>query len=386
MNDLLNTEALRELVQVSDYPCVSIYMPAHPITPDAQQDPIRLRNLLDEVEEALVQAALRVQDVRALLDPARRLLDDVPFWQHQSTGLALFLSPQVVHHFRLPLEFAEFHIVAERFHVKPLLPYFTEDGQYYVLALSQNNVRLLRGTRHILDEVAVEGMPASQAEALRFDDPESQLQFHTGTAPQAGSQGRAAQFHGHGVGTDDAKTNLLRYFQQVDRALDPILNSSRAPLVLAGVEYLHPIFAEASGYRHLLTEGITGNPDQLSSKEIQALAWPVVEPIFRTAREAVHEQYGTALAHNLASHDLPEVLVAAHSGRVATAFTRLGSHRWGTFDTATFLVRIEDESTPENEDLTDLVAVQTLLHGGEVHALAPDEMPDGAEVAAIYRY
>jgi len=62
-------------------------------------------------------------------------------------------------------------------------------------------------------EVELENTPQSLSEAFKYDDPEKQLQFHT-RAPAAGGE-RAAMFHGHGVGKDDAKDNILRFFHQV---------------------------------------------------------------------------------------------------------------------------------------------------------------------------
>ena len=45
------------------------------------------------------------------------------------------------------LHFDELMVVAPGFHVMPLLALLTGDGLFYVLALSQNQVRLLAGTR-----------------------------------------------------------------------------------------------------------------------------------------------------------------------------------------------------------------------------------------------
>jgi hypothetical protein len=85
--------------------------------------------------------------VEELLQPARRLLDDSSFWQYQAEGLAVFLAAGTLRTFRVPVPFAELVVVAPGFHVKPLLALLTGDGLFYVLALSQNQVRLLVGTR-----------------------------------------------------------------------------------------------------------------------------------------------------------------------------------------------------------------------------------------------
>jgi hypothetical protein len=112
-----------------------------------QQDPIRFKNLIRQAEELLVSSGLRGQDARDLLEPVKKL-DNSEFWQYQSDGLAIFISTNVFRYYCLPLNFEELVVVTDRFHFKPLLPLLTGDGKFYILALSQNDVRLLQGTRY----------------------------------------------------------------------------------------------------------------------------------------------------------------------------------------------------------------------------------------------
>jgi hypothetical protein len=51
-------------------------------------------------------------------------------------------------------------------------------------------------------------------------------------------------FHGHGMASaDDPKDYISHYFQQVDAGLRDLLRDEQALLVLAGVDYLLPIYA-----------------------------------------------------------------------------------------------------------------------------------------------
>jgi hypothetical protein len=173
---------LKKLIEEPEGLCVSIFLHTHRAGAQTQQDPIRLKNLLREAEGRLLAKGLRASEADELLTPARELLDDSVFWQHQSDGLAIFLSPGVFRYYRLPLNFEDLVVVADLYHLKPLLPLLTGDGQFYVLALSQNEVKLLQGTRHSVSEVELEDAPESLADTLRYDDQEKQLQSHTGTA------------------------------------------------------------------------------------------------------------------------------------------------------------------------------------------------------------
>jgi hypothetical protein len=380
----LSTDDLKALLEVREGPAVSLYMPTHRAGPQTRQDPIRLKNLLRLAEARLAELGLRAREAARVLAPAAALLEDTIFWRHQQDGLALFVGGGLFRHFRVPFPFEELVVVTERFHLKPLLSLFTGDGRFYVLALSQNEVRLLRGTRHSVGQVELETVPPSLAEALKYDDFERQLQFHTRTPGVGGP--RAAIFHGHGAGVDDQKDNLLRFFQQIDRGLREILREERAPLVLAGVDYLLPIYREANGYPHLTAEGIPGNPEARTPEELHRAAWAIVAPHFRQAQEAAAARFRQLAGSGLASADLREVLPAAAHGRVETLFVAVGVQRWGRFDPARGAVELHAAAEAGDEDLLDLAAVRTLVSGGTVHAVPPEEVPSETAVAAVFRY
>lgn len=133
---LLSINELKTLVEKPDGYCVSLYMPTIKLGAETQQNPIRFKNLMREAEEQLIKSGLRAQDARDLLQPAQEI-DNYEFWQHQSDGLAIFISKNVFSYYCLPLNFAELVVVNDRFHLKPLLSLLTGDGQFYILALSQ---------------------------------------------------------------------------------------------------------------------------------------------------------------------------------------------------------------------------------------------------------
>ncbi len=128
--------------------CVSLYTPTHRHIPETEQDPIRFKNLLREAEERLIASGLSAREVRELLQPAQKLLEDASFWKFQSDGLALFLSANLFRTYCLPFGFTEMTVVTNRFHLKPLLQVLTGDGRFFILALSQKQVRLLEGTAY----------------------------------------------------------------------------------------------------------------------------------------------------------------------------------------------------------------------------------------------
>jgi hypothetical protein len=384
--DILRRDDLEALSQEQDGWHISLFMPTVRAGDEIQQNPIRLKNLLADAEKTLEAAGVRRPAMQALLDPAYALVDDITFWQHQADGLAIFLSEGTSLIYRLPLDLDALVIVGESFHVKPLLPFLSGDGRFYVLALSQDQVRLLQGTRYRVGEVDLEGVPTSLDEALRFDDPESRLQWHTTTDSSTSRGELPAAFYGHGVPENEAKTRLLRYFHKVDAGVSDLLAHEEVPLVVAGVDYLLPLYQEANTYPHLVDEGILGNPEELRAVELHEKAWAIVQPRFERARLEAAERYRQQASGELASDDPADIVPAANYGRVDTLFVAWDLQRWGQFDPATGTVTQHDEFEQGDRDLLNLAAAQTLRHGGSVYALEADEVPSETSIAALFRY
>jgi hypothetical protein len=379
--DVITRDDLEQLVKNRDFPAISIYMPAHRAGPEVRQNPIRFKNLLQRAQDMLDEMGVPGNEI---LQPARDMVKDDLFWSKQSEGLALFLSSTLFLSFRLPIRFDELVLVTERFHTKPLLTLLSNQAAFYVLALSQEGVRLLQCTRQQFKEVTPEEVPRGIAEALKYDDPQSQLQFHTGTGSRGGQ--RPAMFHGQGVGIDETKDNIRRYFYLVDRGLRSVLRDENAPLVLAGVDYLLPLYREANSYPHLLDKGVAANPDPLSNKELQERAWSVVEPFILKARQEEADQYRNLMGTGLTSNAVEEILPQASYGRVESLFVSTGAQRWGLFDEKSGEVVLHDRQEPGDVDLLDLAALHTLIRGGTVYAVQQDQVPDKSPICAVFRY
>jgi len=384
MNEEFKNE-LKELVLQNNAYCVSIFMPAYRAGADVQQNPIRFKNLLRESEHQLVSLGMRQADAAELLRPGHDLLANGVFWRQQLGGLAVFISRDLFRFYSLPLHFEELAVVSDRFHLKSLLRLLEEDGRFYVLALSQKELRLFECTRFGVRRVEIQDAPRSIDEALKYDDPQRQLQYHT-RAQGHGAGRRAAMFHGQGVGIDDNKSNILRYCLMIDEGMQKVLREENTPLVLAGVDYLLAIYREANSYPHLLKEGLAGNPDILSAEELQAKAWEIVQPIFKQKQEESMSKYRRLAGTGFASADIREIVPAARFGKVESLFLLLGRQLWGVFDPDRNEVIVHPEAQPGDQDLLDLAAVHTFIDGGDVYLVEEEQIGSDQSAAAVFRY
>ncbi len=387
--DVFPREDLRMLVEARTVGCISVsmYMPTFkPGRAEVQQNHVRLKKLLRDAEGRLMERGLRRPEAIEYLEPAAKLLEDAMFWAASSDGLAIFLSKDYFRYYRLPAEMPERVVVAESFHVKPLLPLLAFDGRFYVLAISKNLARLFECTGFGARELDIAGkIPRSMAEALQYDHFDRDLQFHMHAGRQA--PGSEAVAPSHGDEPEDTKENLLRYFQMVDRGLQrEFLHNETAPLVIVGVDYLFPLYRQANTYANLLETPVRENPDDSSATELQQKAMTVVRPYLKEREERAAGLFSESAGAKRTATDLEEVVVHAYRGRVHTLFVSSHLERWGTYDADADRVIIHSREESCDVDLFDFAAANTLAHRGDVHVVEAGELPGGGEVAAILRY
>ncbi|MDB9536079.1 hypothetical protein PN451_09575 [Dolichospermum planctonicum CS-1226] len=386
---IFSLDELKNLVQNPHYPCVSLYLPVERLGGETRQNPIRFKNLIREAEKRLDEIGLRPTESVNLLKPAMEL-DNIGFWENQNQGLVIFSSPNLFRYYCLPISFPQLAIVGKNFHIKPLLELINNDGKFYILALSQNHVKFYSGTRYKLDEIAVENMPENLEETLLEDEFQKGVQHRVGT-PRSVSY--AAQQPGsvHGQGSSDREKHereILNFCYAVDTALHEILRDEKAPLILAGVDYLLPIYQKANTYPHFLETGITGNVELMKTEELNRAAWEIVSPLFQQEYEDIMGVYLQLAGEESTkiTNDIKTIIPAAYYQRVDTLFVPLKQHIWGKFDLPNATVELHPEPAPDDEDMLDFAVIHTILNGGRVYTLEPEAMPSGVKVAAICRY
>ena len=389
MTPIPTKSELHILMRPQHGPCISLFLPTERAGVETQQNFLRLGHLIREAESHLLLNNLPLQQREMLLKPIRALLGCEPFWLHPSDGLAAFRSQDFFRTYWLPGHYKEQAIVTGHFYLRPLLPLLTGDGRFYLLALSHNHVRLLKGTRYSASEVALpEGVPGSLAEATRGRASANELQYHSSSSGAVVEKGgrRATVFHGQGIGTDDEKGQLLRFFQRIDRGLHHLFANEQAPLILAGVASLFPLYREASTYAHLLEVGVPGNPDRTSLETLHEQGWAIAAPFFLRRRQEEIARYKEDAATGRALHSVRNIIPAAHDGRIESLFLQADQEQWGTFNPATRALHIHVPPRFNDDDLLDIAATQTLLRGGSVYVVERADMPDEGPLAAVLRY
>ena len=186
----ISRDDLRQLAGMDGEYVVSIYMPAS-VGADSRQNPVRFKNLL----RVAGQKMLRPEDWRTG-HPKNDGLRTARCWtspisgKNCPTAWRCFVSRDNLRVWPLPFACEELCVVGKHAYLLPLLSWETNDPPYFVLAVSQNAVRLLAGTRARIEEVTVPNLPANLTTALHYDTRQGTLQMHSGTTATRWQRGR----------------------------------------------------------------------------------------------------------------------------------------------------------------------------------------------------
>lgn len=370
-------DQLQDLMQIRQFPCVSLYLPVEKVTNDTVQGPKVLRKLLKSAEEAMKEKGVRTPDIESILAPAYALISDALFWENQNLGLALFLSKDGMKEHRLPVRFTESFLVANRFLVRPLLSTLGQDGRYAILALALGDVHLYACTRFSMMEIVMAPKPTSLGDVMNSYVVENNLSY-SGGRPGAGGFIVGGSFSPR----DEEKTRIQEYFRRVDQSLKKSLVDDKMPIVLASVDYLVPMFREVAKDARIQREHISGATDGMRKDDLLANAWRIVQPAFEKGKSKALDATRNALNSALILEDIRKILIAAKNGQVDTLFLQKGKTLLGS-------VELSSSGEPlrtDEEELFDFAASHVMAQGGKVFVLPANEMPTPADCVALLRY
>ncbi len=360
---------LRSLATLREPAVVSIYLPTTTVATD-DRDQLTLRNLVDEAVTQLRETeTLDKADVLEVEEELYDLVEDGMFWTYQGHGLAVFATPGRRTVYRLPLEVEERVQVSDRAFLKPLVSVLSHLSTCYVLALSENVVRLVEVSSDLSPATTtVPGLPEDAASAV------------------GRSSIKDRSHRGRLVGSEGKRVHLRAYARQVDAALRPVLSGTDVPLVLAAVEPMRSIYRSVSSSPQLADAAIETSPDRLSDHQLAEEARGVLDELFRARMHELADLFDTRRSEGRAVTDIADAARAATAGAVETLVVdRSASFLGSVADDGTVAF---DEGTDDGTayGVVDEVVRRVLLTGGDVVSVDAALVPGGQPVAAILRW
>ena len=366
--DIPGQAEIARLNAVRATPAVSIYMPTTPLTQEAQQDRIRLKNLLREAVSQMEAADTAKRSIWPIEEAVRELIEDDDFWAYQANSLAILVTPERIRTWRLPNKLSESVSVSDRFHLKPILRAITFPHNAYVLAIGVGACRLIEVTADLPPHV----VPV----------PDLPKDFNQALGKRSHTENRTAMSSGEST-SESALLN--RYARAVDQALRPVLSGHERPLIVAAAEPLGSIYRSVSTYPHTAETVIAGSPDHTPDHELAAATREILDGIYAGEIDALRGLYAERANQGRATSDIANAARAATYGAIDTLIVDMDAVVPGTVDDDGS-VSFAEAASAETYGVVDEITARALGTGARVVAARSADLPDGGQMAAILRY
>ncbi len=356
---------------------ISLYQPLLRENVTVKQDMTRFKNLVGKLNDSLVQKYDK-GEVERILKPLYALEGDMNFWNQSAKGLAILLNEDGGVVYRLNREVPELAIVADSFHIKPLLRNYQSIDHYYVIGLGKKNFKMFEGNRYYISELNLGDDVFTNAEDLLGTDVGGS-QINVG--------GFGGQVAGYNTKSEEDKKDIEKFFRYVDKVvMDNISKGDPAPVILIGLTENQGEFRRISKNPFLLKKGINKQHEGLTTEAALEEIWTILEPIYLEKTSTLVERFNNARAYFAASIDISEIGKAAVEGRIGQLMVEAERVIPGKIDRETGDIISAQLENPAVDDLLDDIAEMVLSQRGEVVVLPRERMPSDTGVAAIFRY
>jgi hypothetical protein len=358
---MITRHDLKELQALTKVPALSILLPTHRTSPDNKQDPILVKNLVNEASDRLLEE-FSARDLEPLFSNLETLVSDIDY-TYALDGLALFVSHDIAKKFYLPFTVPKRVVIDQSFATRDLVYGLHRAQRYWVFLLSQNASRLLAGTGETLEEVNNTDFP------LQMEGPGA-----TTALPYSADSAYVDDRH-------------RRFFQSVDRAFTAYAEDDTLPIVVGGVVRQISFFQEVSQYKSQIVGTLSSNFDKATVSELVPEVWPFIQEVRSQQRADALAALDTAMGEKKVSTALQEIWQLANEGRGKLLLVESNYHVPGVVDERGGLQIVEAKGGTEvMDDAIDEIIEAVLAKGGEVMLMEDGSLADHHGIALTLRY
>jgi hypothetical protein len=361
----MNRHEVKLLQQISGYPAVTITLPTHRTSPENQQDPIRVKNLIAQATKRL-REEFNNREIAPLLDRLEQLAGGIDYRQTLD-GLALFVNSDIARAVQLPFTLRENVDIGTNFLTRDLVFAMNRTPRYWALVLSEKPTRLYEGVRDVLVEVQEGGFPNN----------------HEGPGGEQSLPG------GFGIKKSAYRDEYhKKFFRQIDTALKPFLADDPLPIVVVGVDRFLSFYNEVTDHKDAILTTLQGSHDKTSPSELAKLIWPLAKVALTEKRQKVFLELEKAVGEGKVASTISEVWQLAGEGRGYLLLVEKDFHYPARVDETGQQIMPADDATAPGviDDAVDDVIETVLSKQGQVMFVENGQLETHQRIALILRY
>lgn len=348
---------IRDLLEKKDDVFVSIYLPTHRTSPDNKQDKIRFNNLLNKASKE-IEKKFDKEKAQELLKEARKIHEDLNFWNYGTEGLAVLINSEDTKVIRLTGVVPEVVVVGEQFHILPLINYYQLPNNYYLLDISRDRFKIYELSSESIKELETPEIHEKFSDLFDDKDLENNL-VSTGGAETA--------FHGHKAKPEIDEIEREKFFRYLSKELGNFFKAKGNPIILFGTTENVADFKEIAKDDLKIFATIDKPLDSMDDKDILETLRDKLLPRYVENVESRLEGLQTEISRDLGTDNASRIATDAPTGRIETLFV----------------------STKYDElqlDELDKLTAEVVNGGGEIVLVDVDETEFPMGLGAKYRY
>jgi len=358
----MNKEKLEKLASENSIPCVTISMNTHRTSPDNLEDIVRLKNLLNEAHDRVVNEYGK-RPVTELLEKIDNLEKEVDV-NYNLDSLHIFLSNSTKEIVRSswPALHNAVH-VSENFAVKPLIKDFKRTVDYLILVLSQSGVPLFHA---INDRIARE---------IKNDDFPFAKNPHVLTDKDKLSDGKKVD-------------NMVReYFNKIDKALVRVFNKTDMKCVVICTEANYSRLMQVADIPSIYLGYASINYNNTANHTIVNDAWQIVKEFQKQSRTNAIKEMIEAVGQGKVITELSEILRAVKEGRGDLLITHDDYHQSVVMTGDYTFDLVNDVTLPGViDDISSDIAWEVISKKGRAIFTSQEELKSLGNIALKIRY
>ncbi len=294
--DLVNLQKQRGNI------CISVVLPTHRLFSERKVDKHEMDKAIENAGQ-LLGYKYSSKDTQPLLNTLKEMAKSIDY-DHNLDGIGLYISDQVHMMVKFPFPVKEKIIVGNDFEIRDLLYKTNLSQPYYVLMLSEKNVRLFEGCLDQLNEIKGKHFPYEFYDDYEYNTPSR------GSSNIGNPQMKSFE---HDKSTMEA-TRFKDFFRNADEYLGDYMVQN-IPLVISGTDKDISWFESVTDFNKHIVGKLSGSYDNTNLSEYGKKCWLIFETYLKTKVDDLITEYREKIGKGLATSGIQEIWTAVLEGR-----------------------------------------------------------------------
>lgn len=325
---------------------------------DGDHDKFRNKlSALINVAEPYLMPVMSARERQKFLSPVRALGIDASTLGQMRGNIAIFRKHDFLRLVSIPVSIAETCIVADTFHIKPLVKFAQNDQDFLILGINAEGASLYKGSQSEFKNI---GFIAYPQFLRKSEEKEKQ-------SPRP-------------------RTELKQKMAWVANQVEEMVSGTNTVVFLAGKREYIDGFVKSFDYSKLYPETISEKFSEEKAYETCLTARSLLKTDATKRISKTMQEFEVALKLNVAKTNIFQVAKAAVKGGVEKLLVAEDLNIFGRIDQLSGGVSLHPAHLDHEDDcLLDDLAQTVLLSGGEVIVAKKSEIPKGRPIVAILK-